>query len=274
MPQQETCPVQRSRRSWLQRLLGGRPLPAADDCARAFELIGPYYDQLMSSVPYRDWVDYVERLLRRFEVYPRRVLDLACGTGKVGVELARRGYEAFGVDLSEGMVRIADREGRLPAAVQDARALGFRAGAFDLVVSLYDSLNYILEPEGLLAAFRGVRHALAPEGWLVFDLNTIRALALDLFTQDNLRSDDTLLYSWKSHWDERTRVCTVDMWFRWRGEGGDREFREVHRQRGYEDAEVQHLLREAGVEIRAAFDAYGFEPLNQYSTRAFYIAHR
>jgi len=271
---QETCPTHPSRRSWLQRLLGDRSLPTAEECAGAFELIGPYYDQLMNSVPYQEWVDYVERLLRRFEVYPRRVLDLACGTGKVGAELARRGHGTFGVDLSESMVRIAGREGRLPVAVQDARALGFRAGAFDLVVSLYDSLNYILEPQGLLAAFRGVGQALAPDGWFIFDLNTIRALALDLFTQDNLRSDDTLLYSWQSHWDERTRTCTVDMWFKWRGEGGSREFREVHQQRGYEDAEVQQLLRQAGLEVRGVFEAYGFEPVNRYSTRAFYIAHR
>jgi SAM-dependent methyltransferase len=261
------------RRNWFQRLLE-RSASVVEPCAGAFELIGPYYDQLMSSVPYQDWVDYIERLLRRFDVHPRRVLDLACGTGKVGAELAHRGYAALGVDVSEGMVRIAAREGRLPAAVQDARALGIRAGAFDLVVSLYDSLNYILQPKGLLATFRGVRHALRPDGWFIFDLNTIRALALELFTQDNLRSDDALLYSWRSHWDARARVCTVDMWFRWRGEGADREFREVHRQRGYEDAEVKHLVREAGMEVRAVFEAYGFEPLTPYSTRAFYIVHR
>ena len=270
-----------ARRGWLQRWLGGPP-PPTEGSAGAFELIGPYYDRLMSAVPYGMWADYVERLLARFDARPHvgsgdptyRVLDLACGTGKVGAELARRGYQAFGVDLSESMVRIAARESRLPAAVQDARALGLRPGSFDLVVSLYDSLNYVLEPEGLLAAFRSVREALAPQGLFIFDLNTIRALTLDLFTQDNLRTEEPLLYSWQSRWDPNTCICTVDMWFKWRGPGEPREFREVHRQRGYEDSEIQDLLREAGLAIHAAFDAYTFDPLDRQSTRVFYIAHR
>lgn len=228
----------------------------------------------MHGVPYREWVDYVERLLVRFDARPTTVLDLACGTGKVGAEMAARGFRAFGVDVSEGMVRVAAREGRLPAAVQDARALGLRAGTFDLVVSLYDSLNYILEPEGLLGCFRGVRDCLARDGLFIFDLNTIRALALDLFTQNNLRSGEPLLYSWESRWDPATRICSVHMWFRWRGPGEEREFVELHRQRGYGDEEVRKLLGEAGLRLEAVYDGYTFNPLANRSTRAFYIARK
>ncbi len=259
---------------WLRRLFRRELSANGPPTASAFELIGSYYDQLMRGVPYREWVDYVESLLLRFDAHPRTVLDLACGTGKVGAEMLRRGLKVFGVDLSEGMVRVAAEEGRLPAAVQDARALGLRADAFDLVVSLYDSLNYILEPEGLLACFRGVRHCLAERGLFVFDLNTIRALALDLFTQDNLRSQDPLVYSWKSHWDPAARLCSIHMWFRWRVPGEEREFVEIHKQRGYEDEEVQQLLGEAGLALQAVHDGYTFDPLTDRSTRAFYIARK
>jgi len=272
-------------RSWLQRLLsrengakdhsleGSAAVP--DAVAPSFAAVGPYYDVLMSSVPYRSWVDYVQRLLQRFEAHPQAVLDLACGTGMVGAEIARRGCpRVFGVDLSEGMARVAAEEGRLRVAVQDARALGLKPGSLDLVVSLYDSLNYILEPSGLSACFQAVRDCLTPGGLFIFDLNTIRALALDLFTQDNLRSADPLVYSWRSHWDERSRVCTVRMWFRWSDGEETHEFVEVHRQRGYRDDEVQALLRKAGLDILAAYDAYSFDPLHSRSTRVFYVAQR
>jgi SAM-dependent methyltransferase len=262
------------RPRWFERLFGRGEPTSPEAGSGSFQQIGPYYDQLMGSVPYRAWVDYVEELLRRFDARPVWVLDLACGTGKVGAELVSRGYRAVGVDLSEGMVRVAVRERRLPAAVQDARSLGLREAAFDLVVSLYDSLNYILQPEGLRSAFAGVRRALAPGGLFIFDLNTVRALALDYFTQDNLKSDEPLLYSWQSYWNPDTRICTVDMWFKWRGDGDEQEFREVHRQRGYEDEEVRELLRMAGLRVRAAYDAYSFEPLSRISTRAFYVAQR
>ena len=46
-----------------------------------------------------------------------RVLDLACGTGRVGSELLRRGYDVIGADLSEKMVRhCRERVPPLPAA--------------------------------------------------------------------------------------------------------------------------------------------------------------
>lgn len=272
MPDKPPAPSADSS-NWLQRLLRTEQRPQHLPSADAFELIGAYYDRLMRGVPYTDWVDYVEKLLDRFDAQPHVVLDLACGTGKVGAEMARRGYRAFGVDLSEGMARIAVEQGRLPAAVQDARALGLRGEAFDLVVSLYDSLNYVLEPEGLLNCFQDVRHCLKGDGVFIFDLNTIRALALDLFTQNNLRSREPLLYSWKSRWDPDARVCTVDMWFKWRGGGPEREFAEVHRQRGYDDDEVRGLLQAADLKLYAVYNAYTFDPPNALSTRVFYIAH-
>jgi SAM-dependent methyltransferase len=229
----------------------------------------------MSTVPYRDWVNYLERILRSLDTRPQTILDLACGTGKVGAEIARRGYpRVFGVDLSEGMARVAMDEARLRVAVQDARALGLRPGTFDLVVSLYDSLNYVLEPEGLLSCFRGVYRCLRRGGLFIFDLNTIRALALDLFTQDNLRSSARLTYSWRSNWDAKARLCTVRMWFRWRDGDDVREFVEVHRQRGYTDDEVRSLLSRAGFSTVAVYDAYSFDPLQDRSTRAFYVARR
>ena len=58
----------------------------------AFTRIGPYYDRLMDAVPYRAWVDYVELLMAKFRSRPKHILDLACGTGNVGLELTRRGF--------------------------------------------------------------------------------------------------------------------------------------------------------------------------------------
>jgi SAM-dependent methyltransferase len=261
-------------KDWFRRFLP-TPAEAAPACeAGSFEEIGPYYDVLMSTVPYRQWVSYVEAILDRLGACPQTALDLACGTGMIGAELKRRGCpRVFGVDLSEGMLRVAARRGRLPVAVQDARALGLRPDTLDLVVSLYDSLNYILEPEGLLACFRGVREGLKAGGLFIFDLNTIRALALNLFTQDDLRATH-LQYSWRSEWDARARLCTVRMWFRWRAGDGEREFVEIHRQRGYRDAEIRQLLAEAGLTVRATYDAYSFAPPHPRSTRAFYVAQR
>jgi SAM-dependent methyltransferase len=240
-----------------------------------FGPVAPYYDQLMLGVPYRQWVDYIERILERHGGTARRVLDLACGTGQVGCEMIRRGYEVVGVDLAEPMtVACAGQTPPMPAAVMDAQRLGLRAESLDLVVSLYDSLNYILDPAGLQACFNEVYDALRPDGLLIFDLNTIRALRIGLFTQNNLGSDELLQYAWTPEWDPQTRICTVTMWFNWLGEGGPRQFTEMHYQRGYSTREVQEMLRIAGFAQSSVYHAYTFRRPTRWSDRVFHVAEK
>jgi len=154
----------------------------------------------------------------------------------------------------------------------DAAALGLREASLDLVVSLYDSLNYITEVEGIASCFRGVAHALRPGGLFIFDLNTPRALRSGFFTQDNLRSGEPLLYRWQADWDESRKLCRVNMWFRWRGAGEATEFRETHYERAYQDGEVRSMLEAAGLRVLTVYDAYGFRPASRLSTRWYYVA--
>ncbi len=264
--------------SWL---LGGghrntkireEPTPVGQD---AFSDVAPFYDELMAAVPYRSWVDYVESILKRVGHEPRDVLDLCCGTGQVGAEMARRGYSVVGVDLSEGMVRRCERrDPPLPAAVMDATNLALKADSFDLVVSLYDSLNYIVEPEGLQRCFQGVWHALRPGGLMIFDLNTERALRIGLFTQDNVSTTEPLMYQWKSNWDGERQLCRVDMKFKWRGPGEKCEFHETHYERAYEEEDVREWLARAGMETLHVFDAYTFRSPGSFANRVYYVARK
>lgn len=241
--------------------------------ARQFTEIAPYYDILMRGVPYQRWVDYVEELLRRLDLRPRLVLDLACGTAQVAQELRRRGYETVGVDFSEPMVRQAQRHTGVPVCAMDARRLGFRP-AFDLVVCLFDSFNYILELDELEAAFRGVHEALGEGGAFIFDLNTTRALERNLFTQHNLARQARLTYDWHSSYDKKTRICTVDMRFVWRDGGEVRRFREIHRQRAYETREVKAGLKGAGFDRVQAFGYLSHKRPSRWTTRAYYVAQK
>ncbi len=238
-----------------------------------FGEVAPYYDRLMSSVPYKSWVDYVEALLQRHNRQPRRVLDLACGTGNIGSELIRRGYQAFGVDLSEPMTHQCQIQNPpLIAATMDARNLSLAPQSLDLIVSLYDSLNYILDPTGLQSCFAGVWRGLTDEGIFVFDLNTELALRSGFFTQDNLRGSDPLKYSWQSYWYPDRKICRIDMWFRWEDPGGPREFEETHYERAYSESEIKQMLADAGFSEITAYNGYSFKPPTAHSDRVFYVA--
>lgn len=101
------------------------------------------------------------QVLERFGLKPKRVLDLACGEGTFAVEIAKRGYQVTGVDLSPDMLRFA-REKAKEAGVdvkfieQDMRDLQLDE-KFDLVTCWGDSLNYLLKYDDLVKTFRNVR---------------------------------------------------------------------------------------------------------------------
>jgi len=242
----------------------------------AFGELAPYYDYLMRQIPYERWADYVEDLFLLGRREPRSILDLCCGTGRFGLAMVRRGYKVVGADLSYPMVRQAvanarDEGASLPVVNADARALPFER-EFDAVVSVYDSLNYIIDESGLLLACESAARALLPRGLFVFDVNTVTALREELFTQSRTGSSDKLHYEWRSQWDPVTRLSTIRMAFTWRDEGRDHTFEETHVQRGYDDDEIRDTLGRVGLRLVGAFRAYTTRPLTEDVSRAFYLA--
>lgn len=98
------------------------------------------------------------------------VLDLGCGTGRLGERLVRAGHRVVGVDVSGGMVRAARErldsldgpDGRMDLVQGSAFSLPFRDGAFGAVVSAF-VLRNLADVEG---AFAECARVLAPGGRL------------------------------------------------------------------------------------------------------------
>jgi SAM-dependent methyltransferase len=93
-----------------------------------------------------------------------RVVDLACGTGRVAEALRARGQMAVGVDFSPGMVMRA-AAGGVPSTIGDAFATPFADEAFDSVVSL----RFAFHHPDLAALLNEMRRVTRPGGALVFD---------------------------------------------------------------------------------------------------------
>ena len=104
---------------------------------------------------------FAQRFARRLARAPRpveRLLDVGCGPGTLGIELARRlpHVRIVGADLSEPMLEAARAEARAAGLAErvsfqtaDATALGFDDGSFDAVVSV-DTLNCLPDPSAML----------------------------------------------------------------------------------------------------------------------------
>jgi SAM-dependent methyltransferase len=245
--------------------------------AEQFDRIAFLYDELMLTVPYAEWFRYLECLLTKHQHSPKTVLDLCCGTGTFTRMLMERGYQASGVDISAEMIDVARRrclEAGLDIEfrVQDAAKLRF-GRKFDLIVSLFDSLNYIVEAASLQQAFHRVNEHLNADGLFVFDMNTELALSIGLFNQDNLGVRRAPIhYNWRSSYDKTTRICRIHMDFMYRKGKADEKIEVVHYQRAYDEAEIIDMLATAGLKVHAIYDAYTFMDASPQSDRVFYVA--
>ena len=84
-----------------------------------YSAIAGVYDKLNKEVDYSAWADFLEECFGRFcKESPEIILDLACGTGRMTLELARRGYDMIGVDCSAEMLDVA-RDAAEAAALSD-----------------------------------------------------------------------------------------------------------------------------------------------------------
>ena len=110
---------------------------------------------------------FVEECLRKHVVDPvRRILEPACGTGRLLGPLSERGYEALGYDRSPEMVAFATAKlARSKGRVMRGDMASFRPpGRFDAAINLVNSIGYLLEDADVAAHLQCVAEALEPGG--------------------------------------------------------------------------------------------------------------
>lgn len=149
--------------------------------AGLLDRFAPYYD--LEYDAYDADLDFYRNYAQEAVPWPggaARVLEVACGSGRVLVALAAAGHLCTGVDASPAMLHLAgDRATRagVTAAVRlvEARmeALPPALGPLDLAICALNSFSYLLTQADQLAMLGGVRAALAPGGRLLIDCSPV-----------------------------------------------------------------------------------------------------
>ena len=119
-------------------------------------------------------LDFVESCFLKHALEPvERVLEPACGTGRILVGLAERGYEVAGYDANPGMVAFAAAKlARFRAQIMRGDMATFRPpGQYDAAINLVNSIGYLLEEDAVVSHLERVGEAVRPGGLYLVQFN-------------------------------------------------------------------------------------------------------
>ena len=272
------------------------------------------YDIFMDDTPYEEWCGYLTGVLEKYQesgsagaagtAVPKTgnnyiietdddvinnnlqqehnsILDLGCGTGTLTELLARQGYDMIGIDNAQEMLQIAmdkrDASGLdILYLLQDMREFELY-GTVGAVISVCDSVNYLLEEEDIVRTFRLVNNYLFPKGIFIFDFNTVYKYAAVIGDATIAENREECSFIWDNYYHEAEQINEYDLTIFVRqktGEGLYRRFQETHYQRGYELEQMKDFLRQAGLVFLEAIDADTQEAVRNESERIYVVARK
>lgn len=225
----------------------------------------------MEDVDYNGWIQYIIDVAELFDVKLSPLLDITCGTGNSILPFKESNIKITGVDNSLEMLKFAKL--KLPESTfiqASAQNLPF-SRYFNLAISIFDSLNYILEYKDLLDAFYSVAESLLPESHFIFDMNT--PYGLEIISHHNIRRENEGIISvWRNLYNKKEKLLTlhltlfikkVNMWSR---------IDEIHRERGYSEYDVVMGLKKTGFKVLGTFKCFEQSNVDRFTKRILYVA--
>lgn len=186
-----------------------------------YEEIAPYYDYIFPAGE--------EQLRLISEIAgepPKRILDIACGTGAYSVRLAQAGHEVWGVDADPEMIRLASlKAAGLKAAgnyvparffvgdmLELDKSIGRAESKFNIIFCIGNSIVHLGSKDAIRAAMIKMKEQLAPGGSIVLQIiNFDRVLEKGVTSLPTLTNEEIGLVFQRNYTrDENTRLIYFD----------------------------------------------------------------
>lgn len=242
-----------------------------------YQSLASIYDYVMRHVDYDSWAVFIRDIFTRFEHRPQTMIDLACGTGNVSMELCTLGLPLVaGADLSEAMLRVAREKAILGNRQIDFQQRDLRQlaplGPFDAAICMYDSFNYLLTLDDIRLALDQVHSILHPEALFVFDVCTEQNSLRYFRDAKDRELGPGFSFARHSYYEaeERLQMNHFTIHF----EGQDEPFEEHHIQRIHPVADLLDLLEATSWELLGAFDGFTFKRGTERSDRIHFVLRR
>ncbi|WP_138429726.1 class I SAM-dependent DNA methyltransferase [Fodinibius saliphilus] len=242
-----------------------------------YSKLADIYDSVMQDVNYDLWADFIDALMLNHHPNPETVLELACGTGSLALSLDElECYDILGTDKSPHMITKAREKNKEMRCNVDFEVMDFLDinldQTFDIVVSVFDSINYLHSPEEIKQFLKEVKVVLDSQSLLIFDFTTPKnsMRAIDYLHNEEGYTDDGYHFFRKSTYDSGDQIHVND--FKIRKLAEDREtvlaeYQESHSQRAYTLEQMLDIIDETAYNLIAKYSDFEFEEADEHSLR-------
>lgn len=172
----------------------------------AFDPIADIYEELPFMITEDKKYWYQLCSLKSKDKPDFKVLELGCGTGRITLELAQKGFSITGIDLSESMLEQARQQlSQQPLEVQqrikylkaDITNFSFNE-KFDVILLPFFSLAVLVSFDDQLKCFKCVKKSLKPDGVFAFDLNELIQTEIKNSTEPEIFNIDNENFAFNS----------------------------------------------------------------------------
>lgn len=214
-----------------------------------YDYFAKIYEEIMDEELYEKWAVFTQKHLQRNS----SVLELGCGSGKLGISLQKTGYKMTGLDLSNQMLTLAknnqiEQNIHFPLIERDMTDLS-ALNTYDSVISFNDSLCYLKNEHELSQVFKEVYEVLDENGVFLFDVHS--TYQMKQFIEFSFHTElENSVFMWDSFEGKDKHSIEHDLSFFIRQDNELYErVNERHKERTYPIEVYKGLLNDAGFEV-------------------------
>jgi SAM-dependent methyltransferase len=237
---------------------------------KPYDKLASIYDRLMEHVNYPHWCQYIQTFFPCADIQVNTILDLSCGTGNLITCFHNYSYKIYGCDYSPSMVYEAKKKNRFPLFITDGCSMAIKNNTFNVILFMYDSLNYLLNSESVAKLLREVKRVLTPGGLFIFDVVT------DFHCRTYYND-----YHENEFWDgigyNRHGYYLPDSFLQineFQIIEVDKHYLEIHQQKIYSIREISGLIKTSGLAILQITEDFSLTTGSEKSERIHFICKK
>jgi len=232
---------------------------------RVYDKVALIYNDLMKTIDYQHWAEYILAIARRFVKKNALTLEIAAGNCKTASRISQEFPNIIVTDLSLPMLCL-DSLNHLDKVCCNMISLPFRI-KFNFIYCAFDSVNYLLSKKELQLLFNQIKGVLSDNGIFTFDIsleNNSRNFIKEQTTGGVYRGFN---YKRISRYNKLSRVHSNIFYISFDGV----KLKEVHKQKIFDLQTYFDCIDRAGLKVKECYDNFTFNPGSSISQRVQFV---